>query len=86
MKLEPATRLDKRNKITSKKFDDHVMMLANDDFIVILPIYGQFGAIQKPDTERIVCKYIFINSNLLSLKTENRTKKSLTQLSQYCFK
>ena len=31
---------------------------------------------------RIVCKtYIFINSNLLSYKTENRTKKSRAQLS-----
>ena len=27
--------------------------------IVIFPIYGQFGAIQKPDSGRIVC-----NSNL----------------------
>ena len=32
-------------------------------------IYGQFGAIRKPDSGRIVCKtYIFINSNLLSYK------------------
>ena len=31
---------------------------------------------------RIVCEtYIFINSNLLSYKTENRTKKSRAQLS-----
>ena len=33
------------------------------------PIYGQFGAIWKPNSGRIVCKtYIFINSNLLSYK------------------
>ena len=32
-------------------------------------IYGQFGAIWKPDFELIVCKtYNFINSNLLSYK------------------
>ena len=35
--------------------------------IVIFPIYGQFGAIQKPASGHIICKiYIFINSNLLS--------------------
>ena len=39
MKLGPVTKLDKRNKITSKKFDDGVM-LANCDVIVIFPIYG----------------------------------------------
>ena len=61
-------------------------MSENCDVIAIFPIYGQFGAIWKPDSGRIVCKtYIFINSNLLSYKTENRTKKSLTQLSYYCF-
>ena len=33
------------------------------------------------DSERVVCKnYIFIDINLLSCKIENRTKKSLTQL------
>ena len=32
-------------------------------------IYGQFGAILKSESGRIVCKtYIFINSNLLSYK------------------
>ena len=34
MKLGPVTKLDKRNKITSKKFDDEVMS-ANCDVIVI---------------------------------------------------
>ena len=83
MKLGPLTKLVKRNKATSKKFDDHFMS-ANCDLIVIFPIYGQFGAIQKQDSGRIVCKtYIFINSNLT--ETENRTKKSLIQLSHNCF-
>ena len=41
-------------------------MSANFDAIVVFSIHGQFGAIQKPDTGRIVCKtYIFINSDLL---------------------
>ena len=65
MKRGPVTKLDKRNKT---KFDDYVM-LENCDVIVIFQIYGQFGAIRKPDSHRIVCKtYFFINSNLLSYK------------------
>ena len=67
MKLRPVTELDKRKKIF-KKIDDDVMS-ANCDVIVIFPIYGQFGAIQKLDSGRTVCKTcIFINSNLLSYK------------------
>ena len=42
-------------------------MSVNFDAIVIFPIYGQFGAIRKPDSARMVFKtYIFIDSNLLS--------------------
>ena len=62
-------------------------MLENCDVIVIFPIYGWFGATRKSDCGRIVCKtYILIKSNLLSYnKSENRTKKSFTRLSQYYF-
>ena len=68
MKLGPVTKIDKRNKVTSKKIDDDVIS-DNCDVIVIFPIYGQFRAIRKPDPGRTVCKtYIFINSNLLSYK------------------
>ena len=68
MKLGPVTKIDKRNKTTSKKFDDEVVSV-NCDVIVIFPIYGQTEAIRKPDSGRIVCKiYIFINNNLLSYK------------------
>ena len=68
MKLEPVTKLDKRNKTTSKKFDDDVIS-PNYDVIINFLVYGQFGAIWKPDSGRIVCKtYIFINSYLLSYK------------------
>ena len=48
MKLGPVTKLDKRKKTASKKLDDDVMTL-NCDAIVIFPIFGQFGAIRKPD-------------------------------------
>ena len=52
MKPGPVTKRDKRNKATSKKIDHHVMS-ANCDVIFIFPIYGQFGAIRKPDSGRI---------------------------------
>ena len=68
MKTGPVTKLDKRNKTTSKKFDDEVIS-ENCGVIAIFPIYGQFGAIRKPDSGCIVCKtYIFIKSALLSYK------------------
>ena len=86
MKLGSVTIIGKRNTATSKKVDDEGM-LANCNVIAIFPIYGQFGAISKPHSGCISFKiYIFINSNLLSYKTENRTKRSLTRLSYYCFK
>ena len=68
MNLGPATKLDKKIKTTSIKIDDDVMF-ENCDVIVIFPIYGQFGAIQKPYSGCIVCKtYISINNNLFSYK------------------
>ena len=68
MRYGPVTKFDKRSKTSSNKFDNDVMS-EKCDVIDIFPIYGQFGAIQKPDSGRIVCKtYIFINSKLLSSK------------------
>ena len=68
MKLGPVPKLDKRNKITSKNFDCDVM-LENCNVIDIFSIYGQFGAIWKPEYGRRVCKtFVFINSNPLSYK------------------
>ena len=46
--------------------------------IISFPIYGQLGAIQKPDSGYIVCKsYIFINSSLYltKLKLEPKSLK-----------
>ena len=42
MKLGSVTKIDKRNKTASKKFDDDVMSVDCD----VIAIYGQFGAIQ----------------------------------------
>ena len=79
MKLEPLTKLDKKNKTMSKKLDDYVMS-KNCDVIAIFSIYSQFGAIRKPDSGRIFCKIsVFINSNIYLIKTENRTKKNFNK-------
>ena len=68
MKLGPVTKLDKRNKTTSKKIDDDVMS-ENCDVIVIFRIFGQFGAIRRPDFGHRVCKsYVFSNKKLLCYK------------------
>ena len=65
MKLEPVTKGEHSNV---KKIDDDIMS-ENCDVFVIFLIYGQFGAVRKPDSRHMVCKtYIFINSNLLSYK------------------
>ena len=69
MKLGPVAKIDKRNTATSNKIDDDAMT-ANGDVFVFFPIYGQFAAIRKPDSGRMVYKsYIFINNNLLFYKT-----------------
>ena len=44
MKLGPVNKLNKRNKTTSKKFDDDVLS-KNCDVIAIFPSYRQFGAV-----------------------------------------
>ena len=55
MKLGSVTKLVKKNKIPSKKFDDDVMS-ANYDVIFVFPIYGQFEVIRKSDSRCIVYK------------------------------
>ena len=75
MKFSVVTKIDKRNKTTSKKIDDDGM-LEDCDVIANSPIYGQFGAIRKPDSGHIVCKTsFFINSNLLSYENWRQNKK-----------
>ena len=51
MKIGTVTKLDKRNKATSKKLSDNLMS-KNCDVITVFPIFGQFGKIQKPDPGR----------------------------------
>ena len=60
-------------------------MLENCDVIVIFQIFDQFGAARRPpDTESAKVMFPVIVTFCLK-KTENRTKKSLTQLSHYSF-
>ena len=55
MRLGAVTKLDERNKKMSKKFEKDAVS-ANCDVIVIFPIFGQFGAIRKLDSGRIIRK------------------------------
>ena len=85
MKSGPVSKLDKKNKKAPKSFKNDAV-LANCDVISIFPIYGEFGAIRKPVSQRVACKsYFFIKTSILSYKTGKETKQSLTQLSLYCF-
>ena len=54
IKLGPVAKLNKRNKTTSQKLHNDVMSI-NCDVIIIFLTYGQFGAIRKPDSGRMVC-------------------------------
>ena len=68
MKLEPVPELDKRNQTTSKKFDDDVIS-KYCDAIVIIWIFGLFGAVLRPNSSHRVCKkHVFSNSSLLSYR------------------
>ena len=49
--------------------------------IAIFPIYGQFEALRKPDSRRIVCK-IMRHFQMKITKTENGTGKTLLQFSK----
>ena len=58
MKLGPVTKRDKRNKTTSKKFDNDAMS-ENCDVIVILSIYGQVGVIRMTNSGLESAKVMF---------------------------
>ena len=51
--LDQQLKLARVTRQRQKKIDDDVM-LTNCDVIVFFPIYGQFAAIQKLDSGRIV--------------------------------
>ena len=79
MKLGSVTKLNKKTRQLQKK---KKKMSVNYDVNIIFPIYISFGAMRKSNSE------IFTFSGTVTFyltKTENRTKKSLTQLLCYCF-
>ena len=74
MKPGPVTKLNKRNKKEDLKKIDNDTMLTNRDITVIFTTYGQFTAILKPDSGRIVYKtYISLIVTLHFLKSTNRS-------------
>ena len=85
MELEPVTKLDKRNKTTSKKLTltPCRKIMTSFSFFGFLTNLEQSGG-RIPDTESAKVMFSVIVTFCLT-KTENRTKKSLTQLSHYCF-
>ena len=85
MKPGPVHKHDKRNIATSRKIDIDVVS-ENCDVIVIFRNFGQFGAVRRPDSGTESAKVMFsVTVTFCFTKTENRTKKSLTKLSHYCF-
>ena len=83
MKLGSVTKLDNRNRRTSKKFDVDFMKKILTSLSQNLANLGQSGG-RILDTES--AKVIFsVKITFVFTKTGIRTKKSLTQLSHYCF-
>ena len=85
MKLGPVTKLDKRNSKKSKKLAmtpcrEIVTSLSFFQFIANLEQFGSWIS----DVYPVKLRFSLIVTFYL-LKTENRNKKSLTQLSHYCF-
>ena len=85
MKLEPVTKFDKRNKTTSKI----PTMTSCREIVTSLSFFGFWATLEQsggriPDTQSAKVMFSVIVTFCLT-KTENRTKKSLTNLSHYCF-
>ena len=85
MKLGAVTKLDKRNKITSKNLTttscrNIVTSLSFFEFLANLEQSG--GRIPNTESAKVIFSIIV---TFCLKKTENRTKASLTQLSHPCF-
>ena len=85
MKPRPVTKLDKRNKATSKK----LMMMSCRKIVTLLSFSSLLVTLKQPgdqipDTESAKNMFSLTVAFCLT-KIENRTKISLTQLSHYCF-
>ena len=83
MKLEPVTKLDKKNTSTLNKIQSYVMS-ANCNVIAFFRIYGKFTAIKKLDLVWSIKLTFSLIVTFYFAETANRSKKSLTQLLYYC--
>ena len=85
MKLGSVTKFHKRKETKSKKFDDNFMseIVKSLSFFQFTANLEQSGS-RIPDAYLVKLIFWLIITFYLS-KTESRTKKSLTQLSHYCF-
>ena len=81
MIFKPITKLDKRN--TAKPKNDDIISENCGVIVFFFQIYGQFAAIQKPDSRHTWSKKLTFSLTVTFhlTKFENRTKKSLTQFS-----
>ena len=80
MNLEPVTKLDKKNKSTSKK----LTMMLRQKIVTSLSFSGFWANLERSrglirDTESAKVMFSVI-VNFCLTKTENRTKKSQAQL------
>ena len=85
MKIEPVTRLDKRNKTKLQ----NLTMTSCREIVTLLSFFGFFANSEQSgdwiaETESAKVIFSVIGTFCLT-KSENRTKKSLTQVSHYCF-
>ena len=85
MKLGPVTKLDKRNRTTSMTLTMTLcrQIVTSLSFFGFLTNLEQSGG-RTPDTDSTEVMFS-VTATFCITKTKNRTKKSLTQLSHYCF-
>ena len=86
MKLGPVSKIDKKNKTTSKKN----LTMTSCQKIVTSSLFFAFLANLEQSGGRILdtedAKVLFsVIVTFRFTKTQNRTKKSPTQVSHYCF-
>ena len=81
MKLEPVTKLGKKNAITSRKTDKGILLWQIMTSVSFFQICGQFGVIWKLDSQWMLYKpYIFINSKFLPYKKTLKHSSHTTAL------
>ena len=84
MKLGPVTKLDKKNTTMSKKIDDDFVSANMTSLSVfrLMVNLKQFGS-RIPDAWSMILSFSSITT-FDQTENENKTKKSLTQVSYCC--